>query len=79
MANSKTTKDKTSYTEELKKRVDDYSLEYRQYDSNPQLSSPNYGEAQSDNIGCARPLCEYTFASSGVNINNFFNIFKTFL
>lgn len=52
-ASSKTTKDKTSYTEELKKRVDDYSLEYRQYDSTPQLSSPNYGEAQSDNIGCA--------------------------
>ena len=54
---SSTPEDKSGYTEQLKKRVDDYSTQYHQYDSDPPPSqydnSNDYGEPAPDGSGCA--------------------------
>lgn len=53
---SSTPEDKSGYTEQLKKRVDDYSTQYHQYDSDPPPSpydnSNDYGEPAPDSSGC---------------------------
>lgn len=55
-ASSSAPEDKSGYTEQLKKRVDDYSTQYHQYDSDPPPSSyddsNNYGEPAPDGSGC---------------------------
>lgn len=54
---SSTPEDKSGYTEQLKKRVDDYSTQYHQYDSDPPPSpydnSNDYDEPAPDGSGCA--------------------------